>query len=236
MGKGNPELSIVIISLNEEENIGKLLTSIKKQDYKNYELILSDAGSTDNTKKIARKFRCKIVKGGLPARGRNNGARVARGKFILFLDSDVILPQGFLKSVIKQIKEKKIDVATVNNEPITKDASEILFHDIYNLWQKIMQKIDPHAVGTCILIKKKVFRKIGGFDERIKLAEDHALARKAFRNGAKFRVLDDKILVSTRRLKNDGKVNIAVKFILATLHRIFIGEIRHDGFKYNLKR
>jgi len=232
----NPELSIVIISLNEEENIRKLLTSIKKQDYKNYELILSDAGSTDNTKKIARKFGCKIVKGGLPARGRNNGARAAKGEYLAFFDSDVILPQGFLRSVIKQIKEKKIDVATVNNEPITKDPSEIFFHDVYNLWQKGMQNIFPHATGACILSRKSTFNQLGGFDETIKLAEDHAFAKKAFRNGARFKVLGDKIYFSTRRLKNDGKISIAVKFILATMHRIFIGEIRHDGFKYNLKR
>jgi len=232
----NPELSVVIISLNEEENLAKLLPSIKKQDYKNYELILSDAGSTDNTRKIARKFGCKIVKGGLPSVGRNNGAKIARGKFILFFDSDVILSQGFLKSVIKQIKENNLDMATVSLSPLTKNKFEVLFHDIYNLWQRIMQKIDPHAVGTCILIKKELFRKIKGFDERIKLAEDHALARKAFKNGAKFKVFDDKILVSTRRLRNDGKIAIAVKFFLAVLHRIFIGEIRHDGFKYNLKR
>ena len=231
-----PELSIVIISLNEEENIAKLLPSIKKQDYKDYEIILSDAGSTDNTKKIAKKFGCKIVNGGLPARGRNNGAEVARGKYLAFFDSDVILPKGFMRSVMNQMNEKKIDMAAVEQSPITKNKSEILFHDIYNLWQRIMQKIDPHAVGTCILIKKELFKRIGGFDERIKLAEDHALARKAFKNGAKFKVLDDKLLVSTRRLRNDGKIVIAVKFFLAVLHRTFIGEIRHEGFNYNLKR
>ncbi|MFH1710898.1 MAG: glycosyltransferase [Nanoarchaeota archaeon] len=232
----NPELSIVIISLNEEENIGKLLSSIKKQDYKNYEIILCDAGSKDKTREIAKGFRCKIVEGGLPARGRNNGAKFARGDYLAFFDSDVILPKGFLRSVLGKIKEDGIDVATVDNVPLSENKIEIFFHKIYNHWQRAMQNIDPHATGACIIIKKNIFNKLGGFDETIKLAEDHALARKAFRKGAKFKVLEGKIYFSTRRLKNDGKIVIAVKFILAAIHRIFIGEIRHDWFKYNLER
>ena len=45
--EGKPELSIIIITLNEEENLPRLLKSIEKQDYEDYELILSDAGSKD---------------------------------------------------------------------------------------------------------------------------------------------------------------------------------------------
>lgn len=236
--KSKLELSIVIIALNEEKNIGRLLNSIKKQDYKNYEIILSDAGSTDSTLKIARKSRLetRIVKGGLPACGRNAGARIARGKFILFLDADVLLPKTFLKNVMKQMQEEKVDIASVNHIPLTKGKIEKLLHKAYNLWQKSMEKIDPHACGNCMIIKKNLFEKLGGFDETIKLAEDHALARKAFKQGARYKVLDIGIFVSTRRLKKESKRKISMKFILAALHRATLGEIRHDLFKYDMRR
>jgi len=226
------ELSIIIITLNEEKNLPRLLASIKKQKYTNYQIIISDAGSIDKTLLIARKAGCKIVKGGLPARGRNNGAKSAGGEYLAFLDADIILPSGFLENVMRQVHENNIDIATVRQQPVTNNRLDLFYHKFYNFWQKSMERIDPHAVGTCIIARKSLFEKIGGFDEKIKLAEDHALARKAFKQGAKFEVLDERILVSTRRLNKEGRLGIAVKFVLAALHRIFLGEIRSDIFKY----
>lgn len=168
----------------------------------------------------------------MPARGRNSGARLARGKFLIFLDADVILPSGFLENVVAQIKEKNADIATVRQEPVTRKKTDIFYHNFYNLWQKAMERVDPHAVGTCIIVKRDLFRKIGGFDESIKLAEDHALARKAFKHGARFKVLDERIFVSVRRLNKEGRTVVAVKFILAALHRITLGEIRNNWFRY----
>ena len=82
-------LSIIVPTLNEEEYLPKLLESIKKQDFKDYEIIVADAGSEDKTLEIAKKRGCIITKGGSITVGRNNGAKVARGDIFLFLDSDV---------------------------------------------------------------------------------------------------------------------------------------------------
>ncbi len=232
MKKRVPETSIIIVTLNEEKNLPKLLSSIKHQKYKNYEIIVSDAGSKDKTVRIAKKFRCRIAKGGLPARGRNNGAKVAKGRYLIFFDSDILIPTGFLENILRQVKEENIDIASVSQIPVTKNKTEVLFHKFYNFWQKAMERIDPYASGACIIIKKSIFRKVGGFDETIKLAEDHALARKARKSGAKYRVLNEKIFISTRRMKKDGSAVIAVKFVLAAVHRMFLGEIRTDIFKY----
>tara|TARA_Y100000310_G_C20559982_1_gene752571 strand:+ start:42 stop:755 length:714 start_codon:yes stop_codon:yes gene_type:complete len=229
----NPELSIIIITLNEEESLPKLLKSIDKQDYKNYEIILSDAGSKDKTLEIARKNKTKIIKGGLPPYGRNQGARIAKGEILLFLDADVILPSGFLSTILSQMKKEKIDIGTVSLTPLTNNKIEKFLYKTYNLWQKLMEKINPHSVGNCILIKKGLFNKIKGFDESIKLAEDHALSRKAFHNGGKYKVFDAEILVSVRRLKQEGRILISTKYVLAVIYRLFFGEIRTDIFKYD---
>ena len=101
-------LSIIIPTKNEEHYLPKLLDSIKKQEYKDYEIIVADGGSNDRTKEIARKYGCKLVKGGLPSVGRNNGAKVAKGYLLLFLDADFILPEGFLKNLVQEIKKKRL--------------------------------------------------------------------------------------------------------------------------------
>ena len=88
------KLSIVIPAKNEEKYLPKLLASVKKQSFKDYEIIVADNNSKDKTKEIAKSYGCKIVKGGLPGKGRNAGAKIAKGEIILFLDADVILPDS----------------------------------------------------------------------------------------------------------------------------------------------
>jgi len=90
-------LSIIIPTLNEEKFLPHLLISLKEQTFKDFEIIVADNNSTDATRSIALKSGAKMVEGGLPARGRNNGAKVARGEWLLFLDADVILPPGFFR-------------------------------------------------------------------------------------------------------------------------------------------
>src|SRR3989338_1163009 len=93
----NMQVSIIIPTLNEEEYLPKLLESIRQQRFKDLEIIVADAGSTDKTKEIAERYGCKIVPGGLPARGRNEGARVAGGELLVFLDADVMFPRDFFQ-------------------------------------------------------------------------------------------------------------------------------------------
>lgn len=86
-------LSIVIPTLNEEWYLGRLLDSIEEQDYEDYEIIVADSESEDDTVEKARSHGCRIVnvdKRG-PGHGRNKGAEKAKGDKILFLDADVEL-------------------------------------------------------------------------------------------------------------------------------------------------
>ena len=78
------KLSIIIPTYNEEEYLPKLLYSIKEQEFKDYEIIVADAGSVDRTREIAESNGCKVIEGGLPAVGRNNGAKIAKGKYFYF--------------------------------------------------------------------------------------------------------------------------------------------------------
>ena len=89
-------LSIIIPAYNEEKYLPRLLRCIKEQTYKDYEIIIADANSTDKTRQIAKKYGCKIAKGGLPAVGRNNGAKIAKGDILLFLDADAKFNKNFL--------------------------------------------------------------------------------------------------------------------------------------------
>ena len=158
-------LSIIIPTHNEANYLPKLLDSIKNQSFNDYEIIVSDANSTDNTCQIASEFGAKIVLGGMPAFGRNRGADAASGELFLFLDADVILTDyDFLKNIIEEFQNRNLDIATCHLEPDSKKFIDRFFHKTYDFYVSKMRKILPHAPGFFILIKKELFEKIGGFD------------------------------------------------------------------------
>jgi len=225
-------LSIIIPTLNEEEYLPELLRSIKRQKFEDCEIIVADADSTDGTKEIAQKFGTKVIKGGLPAQGRNRGAKTARGDLLLFLDADVILPENFLEKAISEFEKRKLDVASVQLDPQTsKKMIKFLFERFYNYPAKKLEKFLPYGAMGC-LIKKELHQKIGGFDEKIKLAEDHDYVRRAAKFG-KFGMLKGvKIAISLRRFYKDGWLKVVLKYMAAELHYHFLGPIKSDIFDY----
>lgn len=235
-------ISIIIPSLNEEKYLPLLLESIKRQNFGvglkgcpgSYEIILADAGSNDKTLEIAKKYGCIIIKGGLPAKGRNEGAKIAKGDLFFFLDADVILPKGFFEKSLKEFKRRNLDIASFSLVPISKSKLSKFFLDaFYNKPSIFLENVLPHA-AMGIIIKKELFGKIGGFDEDVKLAEDHYLARIAkslFE--AKFGIIKStNLFISERRFKTDGWIKTGVKCLLCQIHMLFFGPVKSDIFKY----
>ena len=83
---------VVIPALNEEDALAATLDALKAQSVPPGRIVIADAGSSDRTAEIGRASGCRIVAGGLPGVGRNNGAREADAEWVLFLDADVIVP------------------------------------------------------------------------------------------------------------------------------------------------
>lgn len=225
-------LSIVIPTLNEEKYLPGLLESIKGQNFKDYEIIVADAGSEDRTVEIARSFGCRVVKGGRLPRGRNKGAEVAKGDFILFLDADSRLEKDSLNELLKEFKRRKLVVAGCLFEPFgQKKKWRILYTIFFNLPLLLSQRFLPH-LAAFILVKKGIHQKIGGFNEDIKILEDCEYARRAAKLG-KFGILRSrKFFYSQRRFKEEGFFKNYLKYILADLHLIFLGPVKSDIFKY----
>lgn len=233
-------ISIIIPTLNEEDYLPLLLDSIKKQDFVDYEVIIADAASKDATLDIARQYNCIIVSGGSPARGRNNGAKVAKGDVLFFLDADTVLSDSFLKKSLEEFNQRKLDIASFRLRPYPPNAFEyFLMNMFYNKMIVVLEKILPHsAMG--IIVKKELFNKLNGYDESIKLAEDHDLARRAIKFAkfgiskfAKFGIIRSmELSVSTRRFRKDSWIVTGTKFFLCQLHMIFIGPVRSNIFNY----
>lgn len=223
-------LSIVIPTLNEENYLPLLLESIKQQDFnEEYEIIVADNCSRDTTAKIAKEYGGKVVLGGLPPEGRNEGARIAKGDLILFLDADVILPPHFLEKVLEEFKIKKLGIASFPLHPKKNKLDKIIFR-VYNLCARLVQNLWPF-VAQAILVRKEIHQIIGGFDEKIKIGEDFDYARRAARFD-KFGFLSQFVLSSSRRFERDGRIRTYLKYLLLGVYMFILGPVRSDIFKY----
>lgn len=232
-----PTLSIIIPTKNEEKFLPGLLESIKKQTFTDYEIIVSDNGSKDRTKEIAKSFGCKVVKGGLPGAARNKGAKVATGTVLLFLDSDTELDANdFLEKALAEFEKRKLDIGV----PLMRlKGSELdkLYFDFWNKLTNLFQfSLTPFGGGWCIFIKKELHKKIKGFDEKITLGEDSDYVQRAVQHKlfkVKFRVIKSvKIDVSTRRLEKEGHLKVAIQGLGTGLHWVLLGKDRKNKFKY----
>ena len=225
-------LSIIIPTLNEENYLPRLLNCIKKQNFKDYEIIVADANSKDKTRKVAKDFGCKIVKGGLPAKGRNEGAKIIKEDLILFLDGDALLPEDFLEKTLKEFKQRNLDIASFILTPISKRKyPKILFNIFYNYPLRFFEKKWAHAM-IAILVKNNLHESLKGFDEEIKIGEDHYYVQQGSKLG-KFGVIKTtEIFTSLRRFRREGWIRVGLKYGLGEVYMKLFGPIKREIFKY----
>ncbi len=231
-------LSIVIPTLNEEKYLPQLLKSIREQSFSDYEIIVSDGKSLDQTVEIAKSYDCKIiVSDGVrrhPSIQRNDGANVARGNIILFLDADTSLPDnGFLQKTVEDFYKRKLGVAGFFMDFKSNNFFYKFYHGLYNGLAFLAQRIKPLAVGAGIVIKRDLHNKIGGFDETIFIGEDQVYCENAARL-EKFRLIKKtKIFFSIRRFEEEGRWKLFFKLFFSTLYVLIFGPIRKKIIKYN---
>src|SRR5215467_6843826 len=117
-----PKLTIVIPAKNESRLLPTLLESLCRQDYplmKSTKVFLADAGSTDGTQHLAMSFAgrldVEVIPGGLPAVGRNAGARRASTPYVLFIDADMELKDPTLiRRALELIERRELHCVTTN--------------------------------------------------------------------------------------------------------------------------
>ena len=190
------KLSLITTVFNEQETIIKFLESVFTQTKLPDEIIIVDGGSTDNTLSEISKFKfpqnkkvpnIKILfKKGNRSIGRNEAIKNAKGEIILSSDSGNILDKNWVKNITKPFSDKTVDVVA----GYYKGISQNIFQKSLIPYVLVMDdKVDENnflPATRSMAFKKNVWKKIGGFDEKLSHNEDYAFARK-LQNG-KFKI------------------------------------------------
>lgn len=197
-------ISIVIPAANEAAVIERAIRSIQAQQYPNHEVIVVVNGSTDDTARIAEGLGARVLvfKEMLgSSQARNEGAALAKGEVIVFLDADSYMGKGVLSSLSVEATEGVF--GTVIGAP---DNTAVSYR-IFFAWKNLIHRFNLFrgVLGGLLFFDAKLFRHIRGFDDRLMVNEFADLIRRASSAGGRYMYLRSCVAyTSMRRFEEQG--------------------------------
>ena len=206
------QVSIVIPAFNEEKYIENTLFALLASEQKtnlNYEVILVNNNSTDQTVKFAQKFKkgmtLRIINETKQGRGaaRARGFNEAQGEIILSTDADTSVYSGWIEALVSELKKDIAAVTTPCKIVEVSTVTNLMFNFSLPVLMVIYRILFGHfwLSGFSFAIKKEVYLAAGGFDPTLHAQEDTELSFKVAKLG-KIKFLNKPIVVSGRRIKN----------------------------------
>jgi glycosyltransferase involved in cell wall biosynthesis len=186
-GAATGRVTIVIPALNEAHHLAELMPQILGQTLAPLEVLVADAGSSDGTADMARAHGARVVAGGRPAEGRNNGAHAGRGDWLCFVDADTRLPSRHLLERVMCAADRDGAAAMLcNYRPYYRPGDRGFDRPLVRLWDRLMLRSVSDAqrgcarfgfpVGQAVFLatRRDVFLALGGFAQAAEPFEDSA--------------------------------------------------------------
>ncbi len=176
-------LSVVIPCYNAEATLGEQLDALLKEEWNEpWEILVSDNGSADRTRDIAREYVSENSgvryvdasgrKG--PSHARNRGAAEARGTLIAFVDADDVIATGWVAAITQGIRKHSFVASKMDGIRLNGEESEEVkpMRQQTGLMEYRYTPFLPFAGGCGLGVTKALHRKVGGFDEEMLYCED----------------------------------------------------------------
>ncbi len=183
--------SIIVPAHNSEDTIGKTLKSLLRQGDIDFEIIVVDDGSTDNTREMASKYPVKMItqQNRGPAAARNNGTKNANGEILVFTDADCVVEDGWLQEMLRPFSDPEIvgvqgRYKTKQRELIARFAQ----YEIEERYERMARYEYLDFIGSySAAYRRDIFLRDGGFDESFPVAsgEDPELSFRLAEKGHK---------------------------------------------------
>lgn len=208
--KGKIKVSLCVIALNEQENIGELFSNIEKQTYDHAltEIVLVDSGSTDDTKRMMFDFKeshhdfanVQVLDnpGKIQASGWNVAIRNANGELIIRVDAHALIPQYFVEENVRCIESgedvcggRRVNVikGETTMRKILLMAENSMFGSGVATYRNSDKKQYVKTVAHACY-KREVFEKVGLFNETLLRSEDNEMHYRIRQNGYKICMSD----------------------------------------------
>lgn len=239
MNSKDPLISIVIPTFNHANYLDRSIKSILMQTYPNWEIIIVDNNSTDETDEVIKKYNhlnlrhlC-IENSGIIAKSRNLGIQHANGNWIAFLDSDDWWTGDKLQSSVDIIKSDKVDL--VYHDLISVNQNEdIILSKRFNsskLKKPILKSLLAKGNIICnssVVVRKSIINKVGGINESKEMvaAEDYNTWLKISKVTENFKYIPKKL--GFYYIHADGTSNKNMYFPTKIAVKEFYSDLNYD--------
>ncbi len=227
-------ISVVVPAINEEKLLPNMLGQFTPELVRTFDLevIVSDGGSTDTTREIARRYAHKLVENTEGKKqtisvGRNMGASAARGELLIFLNADTRIaePARFFERISEEMRRPGVAGLTCRVEVYPEEQRwiDLAFHSFYNWFFERMNDVGiGMGRGECHVVPKSLFEKVHGYAPKIAAGEDYDLFSRLRAEG-EIRFLDDLVVYeSPRRYRKYGYAFVSASWFLNYLAILFL--------------
>jgi glycosyltransferase involved in cell wall biosynthesis len=198
--------SVIVPALNEEKRIRRCLGSIRAQRTSHsYELIVSDSGSADRTVEIAREYADRVHVCGErgTARARNEGAALATGDILVFIDSDTEVLPDYLETVGRAFRDVSLLACSCAFKFSRRTPKLLLAEHATNAYYLARSAFRGTTLpGFNVCIRREAFDQVNGF--RLCHLEDLDMSIKLRKLGRTRYLAGRKAITSSRRIEKDG--------------------------------
>ena len=152
---------------------------------------------------------------------------------ILFLDADTMLVDNdTLEKYFQEVKDKDPGLAVAANYPLSDHWKDKVLFQATNIGTKAVRDFYPLAVAINLYVRRDIFDKLGGFDEKVKLGEDCELVQRYAKAGLKYLVLEKpKVFTSVRRFRKEGRIGYVIKSINSIIGSEIYGHRKNPAAK-----
>jgi len=243
-----PLISIIIPIYNAENYIGKTIESFINQSFKDFELIMVNDGSRDDSVKIAKK---KLEKSNLKYQlidqknmgvsgARNTGIEEVSGDYILFFDDDDFIKDHYFDNIVEVIKNKELDaifwgydVSDENGNIIRKYEQVYSYIDGVLHGKKVVQKLLKGElnirIGSCLFNKKVIFDNNFRFIRDIRYGEDQEFHTRVLLKCKRVASIKESKMVYLKR-KNSASHEIApYRLDALKAYEILLKDLKKEG-------
>lgn len=243
-----PLVSIIVPAYNAEKYLKRALESIFLQTYKNIEIIVVDDGSADRTGEIARFFAEKGARyirqenKGVAA-ARNTGIRTANGEYIAFLDADDMYAPEKIAKEVKFLKDHpEFDLVYCNTKHFFEEKPDVFYKLKRPFYSgEVFEKLLRGSFGqsNTVLIPKRIFEKVGFFDESSRHSEEWDMFLRIARAGYRVGFLGEDLVImqmsntSLSRFENQWEMKL---HILQVFERLFASMPHEERIRYGSER
>ena len=204
--------SIIVPAFNRPDEVDELLQSLVGQTLKDFEVVIVEDGSEKPCKDVCDKYAGKIdlkyfmKKNSGPGQSRNYGAERANGEYLIVLDSDVVLPEGYLKAVDDELNSEPSDAFggpdcahdsfTETQKAISYSMTSFFTTGGIRGGKKKLDKFYPRSFNMGI--RRDVYMRLGGFS-KMRFGEDIDFSIRIFKAGCKCRLFPEAWVWHKRR-------------------------------------